>query len=60
MSMDEARRLAGCVGKTAFPSHSAASAVANKRQRRKKRDRQRSEPYRCEHCRHWHIGGGIR
>lgn len=55
MSMAEAARLAGCFGKHPFPTRRAAAEVAQRRPKRKD-DRQRMEPYRCGHCRWWHIG----
>lgn len=59
MSMADAVQLASCYGKHPFPTRRAADAVAKRRPKRK-RDGQRAMPYRCEHCRCWHIGRSSR
>lgn len=59
MSFQDAIRLAGCTGKHRDDTRSVASRVAG-RPNKRKTDRQRTEPYRCPHCRGWHIGSTTR
>lgn len=48
--------LSSCQGKAAFVTWTLANQTC---ERRRKSEQTRHEPqqvYRCQHCRHWHIG----
>lgn len=52
---------AACLGKKAYGSYSEASSVVKKvatsRNRQfRRRGHQRMAVYRCDACRHWHVG----
>lgn len=49
----QAREAASCVGKETFDSFVQAEAVV----RRLTKCGRAVEPYRCDWCHHWHIGG---
>lgn len=45
--------LAGCVGKSSYPTQPEADRVARRLRARKGGQ---CEAYRCQFCRNWHIG----
>ena len=45
--------IRGCSGKRQYPDYTNAAKVAKTLNRRTET---RAEPYRCMHCRCWHIG----
>ena len=50
--------LPGCTGKQPFPTRALAVKVTRRARRNKQRHGQvwSPEPYRCPHCRCWHLG----
>ncbi len=45
--------MLGCNGKRQYPDYSNAAKVAKTQSRRHD---SRVQPYRCTHCRRWHLG----
>lgn len=59
--MSERERLAACAGKVAFASAALAHALQQRRRRNGRKGTFRdNEPYRCQHCGKWHIGGNAK
>ncbi len=52
---------AACVGKVAYTTYSKAAGVVKKvatshNRQFRRHGRQRMQVYRCDACRHWHVG----
>lgn len=52
------RIAADCTGKVPFRSRELAMRVSDRARKRKRRSKGewRPVPYRCPHCRQWHLG----
>lgn len=55
MASKRAKRRRSCEGKRRHPDRDAAAAHAG-RLNRGRDAADRVEPYRCRHCRGWHVG----